>query len=99
MVGLDQDMMQKNLTCRSLKEAQKNMLTFSIIFVIVVGMFLMLGVLLYLFAEINGIQIPVKSDYLFPMLALNHMNLMIGIFFYSELRQPIMQAPIPPSLH
>ena len=81
MVGLDQDMMQKNLTCKSLKEAQKNMLTFSSIFVVVVGMFLLLGVLLYIFAANNGIQLPQKSDFLFPMLALNHMNLMIGIFF------------------
>lgn len=81
MVGLDQDMMQKNLTCKSLKEAQKNMLTFSTIFVFVVGMFLMLGVLLYIFAATNGIQLPPKSDFLFPMLALNHMNMLIGIFF------------------
>ena len=57
------------------------MLTFSAIFVFVVGMFLLLGVLLYIFANTNGIQLPQKSDYLFPMLALNHMNLMIGIFF------------------
>lgn len=81
MVGLDQDMMQKNLTCKSLKESQKNMLFFSVIFVFVVGMFLLLGVLLYLFADVNGIQLPTKSDYLFPMLALNHMNILIGIFF------------------
>ena len=81
MVGLDQDMMQKNLTCKTLKEAQKNMLTFSIIFVVVVGMFLLLGVLLYLFALGNGIALPQKSDFLFPMLALHHMNLMIGVFF------------------
>lgn len=81
MVGLDQDMMQKNLTCKSLKDAQKNMLTFSGIFVFVVGIFLLLGVLLYLFASENNIQLPSKSDYLFPMLALNHMNVMIGIFF------------------
>ncbi|NEW81124.1 MAG: sodium:solute symporter [Mariniphaga sp.] len=81
MVGLDQDMMQKNLTCKSLKESQKNMLTFSAIFVFVVAMFLLLGVLLYIFAEVNGIQLPPKSDYLFPLLAMNHMNVMIGIFF------------------
>lgn len=81
MVGLDQDMMQKNLTCKSLKEAQKNMLTFSAIFVFVVGMFLLLGVLLYIFADVNRIQLPEKSDYLFPMLALNHMTVMIGSFF------------------
>jgi SSS family transporter len=81
MVGLDQDMMQKNLTCKSLKEARKNMLTFSGIFVIVVAMFLLLGILLYIFAESQGIALPAKSDYLFPMLALNHMSLLIGIFF------------------
>ena len=81
MVGLDQDMMQKNLTCKSLKEAQKNMLTFSAIFVGVVALFLMLGVLLYIFADLHGIQLPAKSDYLFPLLALNHTNLLIGIFF------------------
>src|ERR1035437_7725229 len=81
MVGLDQDMMQKNLTCKSLKESQKNMLTFSAIFVFVVGMFLLLGVLLPIFADANGIKLPSKSDELFPMLALNHMNVMIGIFF------------------
>jgi Na+/proline symporter len=81
MVGLDQDMMQNNLTCKSLKEARKNMLTFSGIFVIVVAMFLLLGILLYIFAESQGIALPAKSDYLFPMLALNHMSLLIGIFF------------------
>ena len=81
MVGLDQDMMQKNLTCKSLRESQKNMLTFSGIFVFVVAMFLMLGVLLYIFADVNGIKLPPKSDYLFPMLAMNHMNVMIGVFF------------------
>lgn len=81
MVGLDQDMMQKNLTCKSLRESQKNMLTFSAIFVLVVGMFLLLGVLLYIFAEVNAITIPAKSDELFPFLALNHMNFLIGIFF------------------
>ena len=81
MVGLDQDMMQKNLTCKSLKEATKNMLTFSGIFVIVVALFLLLGVLLYIFAQYNSIAIPSKSDYLFPLLAFNHMSMLVGIFF------------------
>ena len=56
MVGLDQDMMQKNLTCKSLSEAKKNMLTFSAIFVLVVGLFMLLGILLYIFAETNAIK-------------------------------------------
>jgi SSS family transporter len=81
MVGLDQDMMQKNLTCKSLREARKNMLTFSGIFVFVVALFLLLGILLYLFAQSKGIAIPAKSDYLYPLLALNHMSLLIGVFF------------------
>lgn len=81
MSGLDQDMMQKNLTCKNLKEAQKNMLTFSFIFVAVVWMFLTLGALLYIFAESHQLTIPAKSDDLFPMLAINHMSMMIGIFF------------------
>ena len=81
MSGLDQDMMQKNLTCKNLKEAQKNMLTFTVIFVGVVWMFLTLGALLYIFAESHQIALPQKSDDLFPLLAINHMNLMIGIFF------------------
>ncbi len=81
MSGLDQDMMQKNLTCKNLKEARKNMLTFSVIFVGVVWMFLTLGALLYIYAESHQIPIPQKSDDLYPLLAINHMNLLIGIFF------------------
>ena len=81
MSGLDQDMMQKNLTCKNLKEARKNMLSFSVIFVGVVWMFLTLGALLYIYAESHQIPIPQKSDDLYPLLAINHMNLMIGIFF------------------
>jgi len=81
MSGLDQDMMQKNLTCKNLKEAQKNMLTFSVIFVGVVWMFLTLGALLYIYAESHQIALPLKSDDLFPLLAINHMSLVIGIFF------------------
>jgi len=81
MSGLDQDMMQKNLTCKNLKEAQKNMMTFSVIFVAVVWMFLTLGALLYIYAESHQISLPQKSDDLYPLLAINHMSLMIGVFF------------------
>jgi len=81
MSGLDQDMMQKNLTCKNLKEAQKNMLTFSTIFVGVVWMFLTLGALLYIYAESHQIALPQKSDDLYPLLAISHMSLMIGVFF------------------
>ncbi|MBM3427001.1 MAG: sodium:solute symporter, partial [Bacteroidetes bacterium] len=58
MTGLDQDMMQKNLTCRTLGDAQKNMFWFTLILVVVNLLFLSLGVMLYLYAETKGIAIP-----------------------------------------
>jgi Na+/proline symporter len=67
MTGLDQDMMQKNLTCKSLKDAQKNMFWFTIVLVIVNFFFLALGVLLTVFAQQQGIN--AKGDELFPVLA------------------------------
>lgn len=81
MTGLDQDMMQKNLTCRNLKDAQKNMLWFCVILVIVNFMFLSLGALLFEFANTKGIAIPDRTDDLYPMLALNHFSLFTGIVF------------------
>ena len=67
MTGLDQDMMQKNLTCRNLKDAQKNMFWFTIVLVIVNFFFLALGVLLTDYAQRNGID--AHKDELFPILA------------------------------
>lgn len=64
MTGLDQDMMQKNLSCRNLREAQRNMLWFSVILIGVNLVFLSLGVLLYDYAEVNGIA--AQGDELFP---------------------------------
>ncbi|MFZ9045388.1 MAG: sodium:solute symporter [Cyclobacteriaceae bacterium] len=81
MTGLDQDMMQKNLTCRSLKDAQKNVLWFSIALIFVNLLFLTLGVLLYQFAEISQIAIPDRTDAFFPLLAVNHFSLLGGIVF------------------
>ncbi|UII28804.1 sodium:solute symporter [Fulvivirga maritima] len=81
MTGLDQDMMQKNLTCKSIGEAQKNMFWFSIILVFVNLLFLTMGALLYMYANANGIAIPEKSDDLFPLLALNHFTLFAGVVF------------------
>ncbi|MEQ6167893.1 sodium:solute symporter [Ekhidna sp. MALMAid0563] len=74
MTGLDQDMMQKNLTCRNIGEAQKNVFWFCVILVIVNFLFLSLGVLLYQYAEIGGIAMPERSDNLFPMLAVNEFS-------------------------
>ena len=81
MTGLDQNMMQKNLTCRNLKEAQKNMYWFSAILVPVNFLFLCLGMLLYIYAQRNGISLPERSDDLYPILALNHFTIFIGIVF------------------
>ncbi len=69
MTGLDQDMMQKNLTCRNLKEAQKNVNSYGFAFVPVNILFLSLGVLLIMFAQQNGIELPQRSDQIYPMLA------------------------------
>lgn len=71
MTGLDQDMMQKNLSCRNLKEAQWNVLSFSTVLVIVNLLFLSLGVLLYMYADQIGLLIPERTDNLYPQLALN----------------------------
>jgi SSS family transporter len=81
MTGLDQDMMQKNLTCRNIGEAQKNMFWFSIILVFANLMFLSLGALLYIYAAANNIAIPADSDDLFPLLAINHFSILAGIMF------------------
>ena len=81
MTGLDQDLMQKNLTCKNIGEAQKNMFWFTITLVFVNFLFLSLGVLLYVFAKREGIAIPERTDDLYPLLALNHLGLAVGITF------------------
>lgn len=81
MNGLDQNVMQKNLTCKNEKEAKKNILWFSITFFIATIFFLALGVLLYQYALLNNIDIPERSDQLYPLLALNHFGTITGIVF------------------
>ena len=81
MTGLDQDMMQKNLSCRSLSDAKKNMYSFSVVLIVVNIFFLALGALLYLYAEQIGMDIS-KGDDLFPLVALKaDLGLGVGIFF------------------
>ncbi|HAP30660.1 MAG TPA: sodium:solute symporter, partial [Flavobacteriales bacterium] len=81
MTGLDQDMMQKNLSCRSLSDAKKNMYSFSVVLIVVNIFFLALGAMLYLYAEQIGIDIT-KGDDLFPLVALKaDLGLGVGIFF------------------
>jgi SSS family transporter len=87
MTGLDQDMMQKNLTCKSLKDAQKNMLSFSVVLTLVTFLFMLLGALLFIYAKQNNIAIPLldgkpKTDLLFPEIALNSgLGITLGITF------------------
>ena len=88
MVGLDQDLMQKNLSCATIGEAQKNMFTFTGIFVIINIFFLSVGALLYIYAHKNGIEIPTdlvsgktRTDLLFPEIAFHHLSLFPAIVF------------------
>jgi Na+/proline symporter len=81
MTGLDQDLMQKNLTCKNIGEAQKNMFWFTVVLVVVNFLFLSLGALLYVYAEAQGIPVTAKTDEFYPMLALNHLGVVVGITF------------------
>ncbi len=87
MTGLDQEMMQKNISCKTLGDAQKNVLTFSGILLIVNILFLVLGALLYIYANQNSIPLMIDakgkiiSDTVFPTIALHHFGTVSGIFF------------------
>ncbi|WP_029906000.1 sodium:solute symporter [Prevotella sp. 10(H)] len=81
MTGLDQDMMQKNLTCKSLKDAQKNMVTYGFAFAPINFLFLSLGVLLFIFMAQMNIAIPENSDQILPILATEYLGLPVLIFF------------------
>ncbi|MEX2595786.1 MAG: sodium:solute symporter [Salibacteraceae bacterium] len=81
MTGLDQDMMQKNLSCRNIREAQRNMFWFSIVLVFANLLFLSLGALLYMFSDVAGFA-EVAGDELYPTLALSgELGLMAGVLF------------------
>ena len=81
MTGLDQEMMQKNISCRSLGEAQKNMVVFSVILVLVNLLFLILGGALYLYLTANNIAAPAKPDDVFPTIAINYLPPLVGLIF------------------
>jgi Na+/proline symporter len=81
MTGLDQEIMQKNLTCKNLGEAQKNMFWFSLTLVVVNLLFLVLGALLYIYSDQKDITMPPSPDKLFPFLAFNEFGLLLGVFF------------------
>ena len=81
MNGLDQNIMQKNLTCKNQWDAQKNIFWFSITFFLATLLFLALGVLLYKFAADQGIPFPESTDKLYPLLAIEHFGTLAGIVF------------------
>lgn len=87
MVGLDQDLMQKNLSCKNIGEAQKNMFTFTGIFIIINIFFLGVGALLYIYANNNGIAVPTdalgkpRTDLLFPEIAFNYLTVIPSVIF------------------
>lgn len=88
MTGLDQDLMQKNLSLVNIKEAKKNMFTFTGIFVVINLFFLGVGALLYIYAENNGISVPLdaitgksRTDLLFPEIAFNHLTIIPSVIF------------------
>lgn len=86
MVGLDQDLMQKNLSCKNIGEAQKNMFTFTGIFIVINLFFLGVGALLYIYANKYGIEVPMidgkpRTDLLFPEIAFKYLALIPSIIF------------------
>jgi solute:Na+ symporter, SSS family len=80
MTGLDQEMMQKNLSCRNIREAQKNMFTFSGILVFVNLLFLFLGALLLIYVQARGVDVR-SSDDIFPTVALRYLGPVAGMVF------------------
>jgi Na+/proline symporter len=87
MTGLDQEMMQKNISCKTLGDAQKNVVTFTFVLLIVNILFLFLGALLYIYTNESGIALETNaagkiiSDNVFPTVALNHLGVLSAIFF------------------
>ncbi|MBW6480070.1 MAG: sodium:solute symporter [Bacteroidales bacterium] len=82
MTGLDQDMMQKNLSCRNLRDAQKNMFSFGFILIPVNFIFLFLGAVLWLYAGKYDVSLAQTSDDLFPTIALQYLSVFAGLTFF-----------------
>lgn len=82
MTGLDQDMMQRNMSCPTPRDAQKNIVLTAFCQIFVILLFLVLGVLLYLYAAHAGLELPVKSDQVFPAVAVNGgLPVFVGVLF------------------
>ena len=86
MTGLDQDMMQLNLSCRTRRDAQINIIITALSQIVIIVMFLVLGVLLYLYADATGLEMPARSDQLFASVAVNGgFPMIVGIVFVAGL--------------
>lgn len=82
MTGMDQDMMQKNLSCANVKDSQKNMLSFSAVLVFVNFVFLLFGAALLVYANQTGITLPEKTDQIFPTIALSgELGMVVAVLF------------------
>ncbi|MFO7790874.1 MAG: sodium:solute symporter [Bacteroidales bacterium] len=81
MTGLDQDMMQKNLSCRNLKDAKTNMVSYGFAFIPFNLLFLSLGVLLVVYSQSQGISLPADSDMLYPLLAKSYLGNVVMVMF------------------
>jgi len=81
MSGLDQDLMQKNLSCRNLREAKINMFSFTGVFVLINIFFLTVGALLYIYAQAEHISIPARSDYISPEIVFHHLGTLPAVAF------------------
>jgi Na+/proline symporter len=81
MTGLDQDMMQKNLSCKNIRDAKKNVYSLGIALIPVNFLFLSMGAMLYLFSASQGIPVPERTDDLYPVIALNHLGIIASLFF------------------
>jgi Na+/proline symporter len=84
MTGLDQEMMQKNLSCKNINDAKKNMISFSFITVIVNAIFLFLGAALYIYAKEKGLDLSTlaSSDDIFPTIAIKYLGPAAGLIFF-----------------
>lgn len=82
MTGLDQDMMQRNMSCPTPRDSQKNIVLTAVCQIFVIFLFLVLGVLLYAYAGRSGLELPAKSDQVFPLIAVRGgLPLIVGILF------------------
>jgi len=82
MTGLDQDMMQRNLSCRSMGDARKNIIITALCQMVVIFLFLSLGVLLYIYMERHALPMPAKSDQVFSLVAVNGgLPPVVGVLF------------------